>query len=219
MKEPAQRPPSRHWVCLQLCSMRRHPAPPTLALSFVAGIVLSHSKTAEATVVADLPIETMAERAAAVVRAHVERVGTRIVIEGPGHRVETIVRLKIHDWWKGDMGTSTLVLVEPGGITPYGRVMTHGAPSYEAGQEVIVFAERDPGQRLHTLGLALGRFYLEPGPEGRPWARRDLSDVGLAQDRNGRLNVATGTNLEALPLAELRARVMETVSPSEGTPR
>ncbi|MGF1508769.1 MAG: hypothetical protein ACFB9M_04615 [Myxococcota bacterium] len=176
---------------------------------------------ADGTVLADVPMPTMAVQAETIVRGVVQQVGARIVVLRSGHRVETRTRISVQSCWKGDCGTAVTV-VEPGGETPYGRAVTHGAPRYAVGEEVVVFLERGRGGELHTYGMALGRFQVHRDAEGGAWAIRDLSDVVLARDVGSRMTLAEGSALEVLPLSDLSEMVRRAWPPQsrpEGIPR
>jgi hypothetical protein len=174
----------------------------SLALLFV---LFGAALEARATVLEALSVETLAERADAVVWARVGPSASRMANRG-GHLVAvTVTRLNVREWLKGE-GGATLSVVERGGAHPGGRTVVVGAPRYEPGEEVIVFLARDAGS-YRTLGMTQGRFEVIDAdtPEGAK-VRRDPRGATLVH-RDG----ARAGGFEVIPrdifLARVRAAI------------
>ncbi|HJK97015.1 MAG TPA: hypothetical protein RMF84_07320 [Polyangiaceae bacterium LLY-WYZ-14_1] len=185
----------------------------------MVGASLVAGSTARATVVADVPVSEMAREAAAVALGRVTRVGSRVVLADAGHRVETVVHFEVQECWAGECAETELRWVAPGGETPWGRAVTHGAPVESPGQELVVFLERDPRGRFMLFGLALGRFEVRQDGAGGRWAVRDLGDLTLAgDDPSGRLVLGAASTAQVLPLAELADAVRSARRPRMSLP-
>ena len=79
-----------------------------------------------------------------------------------------------------------------------------GAPRYELGEEVVVFATPTPAG-LRTCGWGQGRFVVE-GEPGQRRVRNDLGNVQLTSAaKTGRYRAAAAPN-EALAVFKQRIR-------------
>jgi hypothetical protein len=93
---------------------------------------------------------------------------------------------------------------EPGGELDGMRMEIIGAPRYELGEEVIVFAAPTPAG-LRTCGWGQGRFVVE-GEPGQRRVRNDLGDVQLTgPGKAGRYRAAAAAD-EALAVFMQRIR-------------
>ena len=118
--------------------------------------------TAAATFVATT-VEETARSSDAVVRGTV--VSARPRLTRDGRRVVTEVEIAVASAWKGAPGDAVTVIV-PGGSTPGLAMSVDGAPSFERGEDVVVFLARI-GDVWRVMGLALGKYRVEAG-EARP---------------------------------------------------
>jgi hypothetical protein len=104
---------------------------------------------------------------------------------------------------KGSPGR-TVEIQEPGGELEGIRMEIVGAPHYELGEEVVVFASQTPAG-LRTCGWGQGRFVVAGGPEQRR-VRNDLGDIQLtAPAQPGRYRAAAAQD-EALGAFKQRIR-------------
>jgi hypothetical protein len=112
---------------------------------------------------------------------------------------------------KGNPGR-TLDIQEPGGELDGVRMEIIGAPHYELGEEVVVFASRTPGG-LRTCGWGQGRFVVE-GEPGQRRVRNDLGDVQLiSPGKASPARAAVGTDE---PLAVFKQRIRDEVRRQAG---
>jgi len=75
------------------------------------------------------------------------------------HRVETVVTLQVATYLKGGPG-ETLVFVVPGGQIGRYRDVLVGAPTFEPGEEAVVFLNARVGERPTVFGLYQGVFRI-----------------------------------------------------------
>ncbi len=67
--------------------------------------------------------------------------------------------MRVEETWKGDL-TGEIVVSEIGGTVGTKSQFLCGAPSYRAGDHVLLFLKRDAGGLLRTYGWLQGRFDL-----------------------------------------------------------
>ncbi|MCO4771828.1 MAG: matrixin family metalloprotease [Deltaproteobacteria bacterium] len=159
---------------------------------------------AESTLVERVDVVRLADASDRVVRGTVMDVESFV----RGH-VWSRITLEVHEDLKGE-GGSTLVLEQPGGVLdaplPSGAIGTvaFGAPAFEVGEEVVVFAaDGQGGGGHHVTGLAQGK--LSVASAGR--LTRDLSDVAVTSvpRRSGPTFVEMPASLDGLR-TQLRGR-------------
>ncbi len=165
--------------------MRRAPA--------LLWLVLAAAPAAAATFVTT-SIEEAARSSEAVVRGRVLSTAARVTDDG--RRVVTEVELAVESAWKGAPGT-TVRLVVPGGTTPTLAMWVDAAPTFEPGEEVVVFLGRQ-GSAWRVMGHALGKYRVK-GAEALPAVSHD-EVLPRALPPGER---AAG----AMPVAELERRV------------
>jgi hypothetical protein len=163
----------RAWVAIVLC--------------FLAG-------PAAAALFAATSVEEAARSSDAVVRGTV--VSARGRVTAGGRRVVTDVDIAVSSAWKGTPGETVRVVV-PGGSTAALGMHVDGAPSFQEGEEVVVFLGR-AGPSWQVMGLAAGKYRVV-GTDARPaFAPEDVRPRALAAGER-----AAGP----MPLVELERRV------------
>jgi hypothetical protein len=116
---------------------------------------------AEATVLLPADLGDLSRGAYAIARGSIVAVDSRWT--SPEHRaIETIVTLRADLWLKGGLG-STVQFRVPGGRLGRYRSLVVGAPSFEAGQQVVVFLGAAPPAIPYILGLSQGVFRIARG--------------------------------------------------------
>jgi hypothetical protein len=130
-----------------------------LALSLAA--LVSADRAAAATFVAT-SVEEMARSSDAVVRGVVSWREARLT---PGGRIVTDVDVVVASAWKG-APDEVVRLVVPGGSLGWIALAVDAAPSFEVGEEVVVFLART-GRAYAVAGHALGKFRVR-GPAAEP---------------------------------------------------
>ena len=154
--------------------------PPTpskrrLAASLVAlAIFFAAAPPARSTVVVRLDVQELTAGAATVVHGRV----LRSWVDWDQNRtaIWTHYEVQVDAVWKGD-SQKTIRISEPGGELNGVRMTVPGAPRYEVGQEVVVFAAEVPNGYLRTHGWSQGRFLVEESPLS-PSGKRVHTDLG-----------------------------------------
>lgn len=164
-----------------------------LALASVLGL----AQHARATVMVEVPLESLVRDSDAIVVGVVEHVGVRLQIRGEHSEPHTITTLRVREWIKGS-GDELVRIDEIGGVLPDGRggLAIAGMPSYEVGEEVVLFlrgcAECGRGM-LRTYAMEQGHFTIRRGVPGvDDLVSRDLSAIGFASWARGPMEVEHG---------------------------
>lgn len=104
-----------------------------------------------------LTLEDLATRATRICHGRVEAV--EVVREASGG-VVTRVEIESRSTWKGSP-TNRITVTQPGGTLGNRRVVIPGAPSFDPGEEVVVFLSLNPRGEWLTLDLAQGKFSVD----------------------------------------------------------
>ncbi len=178
--------------------MRIDPKTPLLALALA---VLS---PVYGTLVPRLSFEELVDQSAIVAHGRVGAI--RVAWDAERQNIWTHYQIVLDEALKGSPGR-TVEIQEPGGELDGIRMEIAGAPRYELGEEVVVFAAPIPAG-LRTCGWGQGRFVVEGDP-GQRRVRNDLGDVQLtASGPAGRYRAAAAPD-EAL--AAFKQRIREEV--------
>jgi len=168
---------------------------------------------AMATVMVEVPLDQMVRESVGIVHARVIHSGVQLVMSEDSLDPHTVTTLEVQDWIRGE-GPQRITLRELGGVHAQGGMWIDGTPTYDVGEEVVVFLKRDPesSQHYRTLHMVQGKFVVMHGVPGVPTTvRRDTRAVAFADWTRWGMTLRHGGQ-EAMALDEfLRAL--------EGTPR
>ena len=153
---------------------------------------------AHGTQVIAAPIESLAERADAVVRGTVVLVEPKVV-DG---RVSTVVRVVVAEQLAGD-APGVVTLIARGGAGEDLTTWVAGADRYAVGDEVIVFLVRRSDGYFESMSLSWSLFLLVD-PE---WAVRDVDGLTLLRRSDSGGHELHVPERSAVSVEELRARV------------
>lgn len=142
-----------------------------LAAALAAGV----AGTAQASVLRALTVQQLRDGADAIVSGKVVRVRS----VRAGGTVETVVRVRVQHAWRGP-ADRVLVVRTPGGVAAGHRLIVAGTPTFEQGQHVLLFLERD-GAAWRLVGQFQGVWRLDPN---RPQAALASSPAGAALVRS-----------------------------------
>lgn len=126
------------------------------------------------TLVPRLSFEELVGESEAVVHGRVTTV--RVAWDASHSSIWTYYEVLVEDALKGSAGPQ-IVIQEPGGELDGVRMEIVGAPRYEIGEEIVVFATRTP-LGLRTCGWGQGRFVVS-GAFGQKRIRNDLGGIQL----------------------------------------
>jgi hypothetical protein len=128
-----------------------------LAFSFLIALFLSAGTRAGATVLVPIEFRELVASAAIIVHGRVADVHTEWV---DGRRaVETVVTVDAAEYLKGS-DASEITFKVPGGQLGRYRTVFVGAPTFERGQEVILFLKSDGSSMPFVVGLSQGVFHV-----------------------------------------------------------
>jgi hypothetical protein len=135
--------------------------------------------------------------------AHGRVTSIRVAWDTQRENIWTHYEIVLDEALKGSPG-KTVEIQEPGGELDGTRMEIVGAPHYELGEEVVVFAARTPGG-LRTCGWGQGRFVVE-GEPGQRRVRNDLGNVQLIARGRAESYRAAAAPDEALAVFKQRIR-------------
>lgn len=138
----------------------------------VLGLVTSGAAHAAVVVPADL--SELAGEARAIVHGRV--VATSAQWADGRRSIETLVTLQVEDTLKGRQAHEVTFRVPGGQLGPYRSIML-GAPTFEHGDEVVVFLGSHGPSIPHVLGFSQGVYRVSADSAG---ARRVVSGAALA---------------------------------------
>ncbi len=133
------------------------PRPPLLALFAIAVAAAA----ARATVYAPMDDATLTDASAAIVTGTVTASAARKIDD----RIVTETTVIVDRTYKGDAGM-TVVVTTPGGTVGDEGVVIYGAPTFDVGDEVLLYLQPGPHGDVRTTGLALGAYRLAVSADG-----------------------------------------------------
>jgi hypothetical protein len=120
-------------------------------------ILLFFSLPARATVLVPADLGDLSREARTIARGTVVAVEPRWLDDGRG--IETLVTLQAAEYLKGPLGPTVQFRV-PGGRVGRLRSITVGAPTFVAGDHVVVFLAARGPQVPHIVGMSQGLFRI-----------------------------------------------------------
>mgnify|MGYP006268513889 CR=1 FL=1 len=150
---------------------------------------------AAAAVARPATVEQLSREADAVVQGRVVGMESRWAPDG--RHIVTRVTVRVSRVLRGSAGAEVALEVPGGSVGGYGQ-RVDAAPSFQAGEEAVVFLRRIPGGRSLVHGMAQGKFRVEGG-EARP----DLEGWAFVPEALP----AGERRAERMPLPELERRV------------
>lgn len=154
------------------------------------------------TLVPRLSFEELVGQSAVV--AHGRVTGVRVAWDAEHENIWTHYEIVLDEALKGAPGRS-VEIQEPGGELDGLRMEIVGAPRYQVGEEVVIFAAPTP-VGLRTCGWGQGRFVVE-GEAGQRRVRNDLGGIQLTAPDKARRYRAAAAPDEALTVFKQRIRV------------
>jgi hypothetical protein len=122
----------------------------------VSVLLLAVSSPVDATVLLPADLGDLSREAFAIARGRIVSSDSRWTT-ADRRSIETIVTMEADSWLKRDLGR-TLRFRVPGGRVGRFRSLVVGAPSFDPGQQVIVFLGAAPPALPYVLGLGQGVF-------------------------------------------------------------
>jgi hypothetical protein len=161
----------------------------------------------QSTTLARMDLRDLALRAAYVARV---RCVNAVSAANAGH-VWTSTTFKLTEAWKGDPPAEFTVRL-PGGETAGLHVMVEGAPRFTAGEQAVLFLAIGKERQLNIVSWAQGTFRIGRDPRtGTEVATQDTAGLQVLDPRTGQWSQG---GQRRLPLAQLRARVVQAIAES-----
>ena len=157
------------------------------------------SALAPGTTLERLPLDEMARKSTAIVRATV--VGTSGILRGAD--VYTLYQIEIVENWKGAGKPHLEQVAVPGGAAGGLRQMVPGAPSLHLGEEYVMFLWTSRSGLTQLIGLTQGLFNVQRSGTGDAAAMRAAA-AELMLDASGH---AVKDEAVSMKLSDLKARV------------
>lgn len=125
-------------------------------MRFLAALLaLGSAVTLRATVIAPADLNELAVEAHAIVYARV--IDVRAIESADRVRVESFITLEAIGYMKGSLGR-TIVFRVPGGTVGAYRTMMIGAPSFQVGEELVLFFSTRPPALPYLVGFSQGVY-------------------------------------------------------------
>ena len=118
-------------------------------------ILFTYAAGTQALVVVPVDLGQLAQMSPVIVHGTVGDVRPQLALDR--RRVDTFVSLDVSAYVKGNLGAE-LVFRVPGGQFGRYRTIVPGAPSFEPGDEVVLFLGTDGPSVPHIVGLSQGVF-------------------------------------------------------------
>jgi hypothetical protein len=181
----------------------------------VLALALATAASAPATTVEELSFDEIVSTSSSIVHGKVVR--ARAAWDPERVAIWTHYEIQVEDALKGG-ARQVLTVSEPGGEIDGMHVQVAGAPRYELGEEVVVFAVGTPLGYLRTCGWGQGKFAVRVSsgaPSGRQ-VRSALSGVKLVDSAPAAAKSDSPAQLDGADLAAFLARVRATVAAQAG---
>jgi hypothetical protein len=159
---------------------------------------------ARATTLERLPLDEMARKSTAIVRARV--MSSSGVLRGAD--IYTIYRIEIVESWKSSPKSDAVPVAVPGGVAGGLRQMVAGAPSLHVGEEYVMFLWTSRSGLTQLIGLSQGLFNVQHSGAGDASATRAAAGE-LMLDSGGH---AVKDQAVSMKLSDLKAQVKRSLS-------
>jgi hypothetical protein len=124
--------------------------------------------------------EEMLATADAVVLATVT--GVESVAAWDGSQIETAIRLRVHEGFKGAEAGDEVVVHEIGGQVGEEQQWVFGSPEYHLGETVLTYLKADAQGALRTQHMGIGKVDARIGSDGRVWLSRRTNGIGRRKE-------------------------------------
>lgn len=125
--------------------------------ALLVGTALTPTRTGATTMI-ELDVPDLTLRSDAVIRGTVQNVQSRW--SSDGMRIITEIEIGVDESMKGEAGQSVKVVQLGGEVGDIGQ-RVDGLASFEKGEEVVLFLERQGTQRFQVSGMAQGKYRIE----------------------------------------------------------
>jgi len=144
----------------------------------IAAVALAVAQAAFATSVLKFSLQELTKKSDSIVMA---RVDDAVSSWDAAHKeIYTFYTLSVLQGVKGNKGASTITLRELGGTVDNVISIVPGMPSFQKGEEVVVFlTQKDAAGYPWVMGLQQGKYTVTTGKDGVKMVRNDLAGTEL----------------------------------------
>jgi len=173
---------------------------PTRLSLVAAAVILAGRSPAGASTVTSMDTETLVRLSAVIVRGEVQ--SASVALEKRGD-IQTWVTIRVDESLKGAMGQAQIAVSVPGGTWEDRVSQVFGAPRFQLGERVLVFATPTKAGQLTVTGLFQGKFHVE-------------NEEALQDGGGGAAVVGPGTRPRRERLAPFLERIRELAGRNPG---
>ena len=173
-------------------------------------LLLALAGMLEASTVRFLPLDRMAVRADQIFTGEVVGIASQMNARRTG--IFTFVTIEVDEYLKGGR-RRVLTLRFLGGEAEGYRLTVPGSPEFHLGEEVLVFSDGGAGRIPTVLGMAAGKFTLQPDPvTGEHRLERSLDGLHLEDSSGARVTPSQAGSEGPASLDAVRRIVRETLA-------
>jgi hypothetical protein len=178
-------------------------------------LALLGSRNGEASIVLPIDLKELAQKAHLIVQGVV--LSTTSSWDEQGLQIFSLTRLEVRFALKGISLMSPMVVEvrTPGGVVDDVGQKVHGAPSFRAGEEVILFLKKAKQGILTVESLSLGKFSVFVDSSGTPMVRQETDGLHFLKKNGQWQNVPT---LPSMSVADLVQQVKKALYMQKGQP-
>ena len=134
-------------------------------LTSIAAVIVAATSVSATTVVPPT-FEQLVDQAQVIFHGTVTKVNSQWIGEGAQRRIETFVTFDVKEALKGKAGKSYTIRTF-GGTVDGETMMIGDAPTFEVGDDQILFVENNGSQVVPLVGLMHGQFRVRKDESGR----------------------------------------------------
>ena len=140
-------------------------------LTSIAAVIVAATSVSATTVVPPT-FEQLVDQAQVIFHGTVTKVNSQWIGEGAQRRIETFVTFDVKESLKGKAGKSYTIRTF-GGTVDGETMMIGDAPTFEVGDDQILFVENNGSQVVPLVGLMHGQFRVRKDESGREMVTTD----------------------------------------------
>jgi len=175
--------------------------------SFLLGVaaIVGAGISASATTVVPPTFEQLVDQAQVIFQGTVSKVNSQWIGEGADRHIVTYVTFDVKESLKGKAGKSYTISTF-GGTVDGESMMIGDAPTFEVGDDQILFVENNGSQVIPLVGLMHGQFRVRKDDAGREMVTTNTNAPVRDVERLGR-EKATAESASAMTPAAFKAAI------------
>ena len=163
------------------------------AMVALAAFALIGASTATATTVLKLSMKDLARKSDAVVVARVE---DEVARYDTNKEIYTFITLRVLDPVKNSRKDDLITIRQLGGVVDHIASVVPGMPTFQKGEEVVVFlTQKDGAGYPWVMGLQQGKYSVRTDANGTQRVRNELSGTSLLDGSGHAVDVKTAPDM------------------------